>query len=349
MLKNLQNIGKFILDNLDSHSSDIVPLVASEFGISRQRAHYHLTKEIEKGTVIKIGSNRWSKYSRADTNHLEFSLKTKSGVKVKEDLIWSQYVKPIILRFPENIYKICNYAFSEILNNAIDHSKSKSIDVVVDIDNERIRIDIVDNGVGIFKKIQRALKLKSMREAILHLSKGKFTTDPSNHSGLGIFFSSRMCDKFIILSGDLYYTFLQQDWFLSQEKPNDFQKGTTVSMIISLNSQKTPKEVLDEYTDIEIGFHKTIVAVALSEDVNEPHNSRSQAKRLMMGLEKFRHVILDFKGVGSVGQAFVDEVFRVFQNEYPKITIQYINANDEVKSVIERFSPGAINLGTSNT
>ena len=107
-------------------------------------------------------------------------------------------------------------------------------------------------------------------------------------------------------------------------------------MIVPVNPQKTLKETMDEYSDQEIGFGRTTVAVALSADPNDPHVSRSQAKRLMMGLEKFRHIVLNFKGVESVGQAFVDEVFRVFQNEYPNIQIQYFNANEQVESMIKR-------------
>ena len=76
--------------------------------------------------------------------------------------------------------------------------------------------------------------------------------------------------------------------------------------------------------------------VALSADPGDPHVSRSQAKRLLMGLEKFKRIILDFKGVKSVGQAFVDEVFRVFKNRHPNITIHYFNANDSVEAMIKR-------------
>lgn len=107
-------------------------------------------------------------------------------------------------------------------------------------------------------------------------------------------------------------------------------------MQISLDSKLTAKEVMDKYSDTEIGFTKTVVAVALSADPRDPHVSRSQAKRLMMGLEKFKHVVLDFKGVETVGQAFVDEVFRVFQNENPRIKIQYFSANKEVDEMIKR-------------
>ena len=93
---------------------------------------------------------------------------------------------------------------------------------------------------------------------------------------------------------------------------------------------------MDEYADADIGFSKTIVAVALSSDPNDPHVSRSQAKRLLMGLEKFKTVILDFEGVKSVGQSFVDQIFRVFKNEYPNIDVKFINTNDEVEAMIRR-------------
>ena len=93
---------------------------------------------------------------------------------------------------------------------------------------------------------------------------------------------------------------------------------------------------MDRYVDEEIGFAKTIVAVALSADINDPHISRSQAKRLLMGLEKFKSIVLDFKGVPSVGPAFVDEIFRVFKNEHPNIKIHYFNQSKEVEIMIKR-------------
>jgi hypothetical protein len=69
---------------------------------------------------------------------------------------------------------------------------------------------------------------------------------------------------------------------------------------------------------------------------DERYVSRSQARRICLGLEKFKHVILDFKGISTVGQSFVDEVFRVFQSKYPKIKIEYTNTNDNVRFMIER-------------
>ncbi|MFH1226084.1 MAG: DUF4325 domain-containing protein [bacterium] len=334
MIKNSSKISNFILDNVENHDRDIAAVISKEFGFSRQRAHAYVIREVTKGNLVKIGNTRWTRYFLAKGKHIEFSLKIKPGLA--EDRIWSQYISPMALNLPDNIRGICNYGFTEIVNNVFDHSKGTTLFVDIEITNKDIIITIMDNGIGIFRKIQKALKLDSEREALLHLSKGKFTTDPSNHTGEGIFFTSRICDSFSILSNDLYYTFKGQDWFLSSEKQEPFGAGTLIKMVVSLDSKKTPKQIMDEYSDLEIGFGKTIVAVALSADPNDPHNSRSQAKRLLMGLEKFRQIILNFKGVESIGQAFVDEVFRVFQNEHPNIKIQYINANSEVDSIINR-------------
>lgn len=334
MIENYSKISDFILDKVKANPDDLVALVAKEYGISRQRAHNYVARQVKEGRLIKVGKTRATRYFLADGNKIEFSINIKPNLA--EDQVWSKYVKPLLLKCSQNIQKISAYGFTEIFNNAIDHSQGTTIYTEIKLEDDTLFITIMDNGVGIFKKIQEALQLESIRESILHLSKGKFTTDPSNHTGEGIFFTSRMFDRFSIFSSDLYYSFQNQEWFLSPEKNENFGKGTYITMTISLKSQKTPKEVFDQYADQEIGFWKTKVAVALSADPNDPHVSRSQAKRLLIGLEKFKSVILDFKNVESVGQAFVDEIFRVFQNEHKDIDIKYVNANEEVEAMIKR-------------
>jgi anti-sigma regulatory factor (Ser/Thr protein kinase) len=330
-------IREFIKNMLPNHSGDIVALTAAEFGITRQAAHGYISREIKNGDIIKIGKTKAVKYFLVGGNKIEFNHKIEAGIE--EDRVWSKYVKPMMLTYPNNIQSIISYGFTEIYNNAIDHSGGTTIYTNIEIKNGNIEIIIMDNGIGIFKKIQESLKLGSIRESLLHLSKGKFTTDPTKHTGEGIFFTSRIFDQFAILSSDLYYSFTNQDWLLSGEKNESFGKGTLIKMVISINSTKTPKEIMNKYTDEDFGFSKTIVAVALSADPNDPHVSRSQAKRLMMGLDKFKTVVLNFEGVSSVGQAFVDEIFRVFKNDHPFIEIQYINANNDVHSMIKVGTP----------
>ena len=64
--------------------------------------------------------------------------------------------------------------------------------------------------------------------------------------------------------------------------------------------------------------------------------SRSQARRILGGLDKFRTVILDFKNVKTVGQGFADEVFRVWKRHYPNIDIVTKNANENITFMIKR-------------
>lgn len=83
--------------------------------------------------------------------------------------------------------------------------------------------------------------------------------------------------------------------------------------------------------------NKNIIKLKNIED-EEMFISRSQAKRVVFGLEKFQELILDFTGVKSVGQGFVDEVFRVFHSKHPDMEIKYINANEDVEFMIKRGS-----------
>lgn len=52
-------------------------------------------------------------------------------------------------------------------------------------------------------------------------------------------------------------------------------------------------------------------------------------------VELFKTVLLNFEGVPTIGQAFADEIFRVFVNSHPQIDLIAINANSEVKRMIE--------------
>lgn len=331
-------IAQFILEQTPTHPKGIVSLVAKKFNMSLPSAWAHVAKEVKKGTLIKTGNTKSTRYYTVAGKHIAFTLKRTNTLL--EDKIWSQYVKPLLQNnCPENILRIANYGFTEMYNNAIDHSEGTEIYTDIRITDNTLEMLIADNGVGIFNKIKKALNLESTRESILHLSKGKFTTDPTKHTGLGIFFTSRMFDHFSIFSSNFYYSFENEDFAITQEKHKKETPGTLVTMNISLTSTKTTTHVNNMYYDQEIGFTKTTVAVALSSDPDDPHVSRSQAKRLLIGLERFKTVVLNFKDVHVVGQAFIDEIFRVFQAEHPDITLLYINANTDVQSMIQKCVP----------
>ena len=74
----------------------------------------------------------------------------------------------------------------------------------------------------------------------------------------------------------------------------------------------------------------------LAQRCDQPLISRSQAKRLLARVDKLKVVILDFADVEMIGQAFADEVFRVFRNQHPEIDLMSIHETQAVKQMIKR-------------
>ena len=242
---------------------------------------------------------------------------------------------------PDNVLNIWHYGFTEMFNNAVDHSSGTAIYIQLKRTAVTIEMVLMDNGVGIFKKIQTALHLLDERHAILELAKGKLTTDPKHHTGEGIFFSSRMFDQFDILSGGVFFSHKfgdTNDWIVERE---GFGSGTAVWMKLKNHTSRTAAKVFGQYTSgDDYGFAKTIVPVNLARYGNENLISRSQAKRLLARIDLFKTVVFDFSEVPTIGQAFGDEIFRVFHSNHPQIELLTIHANSEVKRMIDRAKAG---------
>jgi anti-sigma regulatory factor (Ser/Thr protein kinase) len=98
-----------------------------------------------------------------------------------------------------------------MLNNVLDHARSQEVFISYHQDYAHVGMMVEDKGVGIFKKIQHDFHLEDPRTALLELSKGKLTSDRKNHSGEGIYFTSRAFDRFRIRSGNLFYSRERRD------------------------------------------------------------------------------------------------------------------------------------------
>lgn len=333
--KRGEEIRAFIVANISAHPGDIAGLVAEEFDISRQAANKHLQRLVGEGVLAKSGETRGRTYELAPLEEWRDVYPIAPGLT--EERPWLMDVRPRLHDLPENVLTIWAYGFSEMFNNAIEHSDGTSIGVFVRRTAATTVMTVVDNGIGIFKKIQMALDLIDERHAPLELAKGKLTTDPAHHSGEGVFFTSRMFDEFVILSGSVFFGHEfgdQQDWILERDAPSH---GTLVGMELGNLTARTTKGIFDEYSSgEEYGFTRTVVPVNLVKYGDENLVSRSQARRLLARFERFRTVVLDFDGVDAIGQAFADEVFRVFPDLHPRVQLAVINANPEVRRMIRR-------------
>lgn len=333
--KRGEKIRQFILDNVENNPTEIVSIVCQTFDITRQAVNKHMQRLVEQKAIIVKGTTRNRRYHLHPLAEWEEIFPLDSTIS--EDVVWSKHIAPLLGELPDNVMDIWHFGITEMFNNAIDHSDGRHASVTLKKTATTSEVIIYDNGEGIFKKIQRELSLHDERHSVLELAKGKLTTDPANHSGEGIFFSSRMFDNFTILSGSVYFSHTHgeiEDWILEHQRSH---AGTMVVMRLSNNTSRTSKQVFDSFTSgDDYGFTKTVVPVVLTQYGDDKLVSRSQAKRLLVRVDKFKTVIFDFSDVESIGQAFADEVFRVFSNRYPEMELIPINTNEAVSQMINR-------------
>lgn len=323
----------FILTNIEKNSADIASFVGEHFGISRQAVNKHLKNLVSERALVPEGKTRNRRYKLAAL--LEWKTLYSLSTETEEDLVWSRDIAPVLGNLPKNVMDIWRFCITEMFNNAIDHSAAGTVFVKIVKTAANTQIMLMDDGVGIFRKIQTAMNLADDRHAVLELAKGKLTTDPRGHTGQGIFFTSRVLDSFDILSRGVFFTHTfgaDEDWIL--ERPESTNNGTTIFMKLNNHSARTDKEIFDQYSSgDDYGFTKTVVPVRLAQYGDDKLISRSQAKRLLARVDRFKTVLFDFKAVETVGQAFADEIFRVFAQSHPNIEIIPINATPQVQQM----------------
>jgi anti-sigma regulatory factor (Ser/Thr protein kinase) len=340
------DIKNLILDQLREkrivRASDIIQLT----GLSRVYVHRFFRELLDEGKIVLIGKANQAHYLFAGTDEAEKKVKVYrvhrllQNINLREDIVLEEIKKgsAIFDEISSNTAGIVAYAFTEMLNNAIEHSKSKAIDILMVKTPEHIRFDVSDRGIGIFKNIVEKKGLNTQLEAIQDLIKGKQTTSLAFHSGEGIYFTSRIADylDFRSFQKRLIFDNVIDDIFVKDIKRA--VSGTKVSFTIRLDLEKTLTDVFNKYSDDSFEFSKTSVKVKLFREGVE-YMSRSQARRIAVGLEKFKVVELDFNGVETIGQAFADEIFRVWHAQHPDIRIVPVNAGENVIFMIKHVIP----------
>ena len=308
-----------------------------EFGLSRTSVNRYIRRLIEEGLLTASGKTYARRYALRDFTEIVFTIDniTRSS---SEDAVWRFKLLPHFRDVPTNVLNICQYGFTEMFNNVIDHSLSEDAVVSLNQDYCRVAILVADSGIGIFEKIQKDFGLPDPRSALLELSKGKLTSDRRRHTGEGIFFTSRMFDRFQIRSGGLFYSRERGDgdeWLIETDDLYEPVRGTSVRMEIATDADWTTRQVFSQYEGDTLGFRKTHVPIKLGNYPGEQLVSRSQAKRILARFDQFSEVLLDFQGVEEIGRAFADEIFRVFRHDHPDIEILAVRATPDVQRVID--------------
>ena len=300
--------------------------------MTRQAIHRHLQALVHDGTLVSEGKGRATRY-RAAGRQSTWRL-AREGLS--EDEVWHQ-VRAALPMLSESRYAnavaILSYAFTEMLNNAIDHSRAATVDIAAGIGAGRARFVIEDDGIGAFENVRATQGLPSALEALQEISKGKLSTAPERHSGEGIFFTSKVAELFELEANGLRWTVdnARSDYAISAVPS---RAGTIVRFELPLDAAVPLEQTFAKYThDFEFDTSRAIVKLF---EYGTRFVSRSEAKRLLAGLERFRQVILDFAGVEGVGQGFADEVFRVWVREHPETLVRAEHMTAPVTFMVER-------------
>lgn len=330
------NTSESILAYLKNQGSSGSRALCAHLGISRQALNVHINRLIDEDKIVRTGVTRNARYSLR--GHLpppkyyrgEFPTEGLDENQVFQRIALSQNLSHSLNSDAEALFQ---YVFTEILNNAIDHSESRTVRVSAVLEARSVKAEISDNGIGIFSSIAQKLELPDEHDALLQLVKGKTTTMPEAHSGEGIFFSSKAASILVLRSHRIQVEWNKKlkDVFVSNRR---HVKGTHVQIEVRRNSRTKLEDIFNEFApqEFDYQFSKSRVQVKL---LGKKYISRSEARRLVLNLEKFKNIELDFKNVESIGQGFADEVFRVFTTNHPDTVIEMVNASPAVGVMIQ--------------
>ncbi len=315
-------ITRYLLEKIDAGDANVIQSVSAAFSIDQSTVHRYLKELLTRGVIHRVKRGIYELTSTAET----YTFLRSRGELEEEQQIYAQHLLGHFSAYAQNVRSCWDYILGEMLNNVIDHSQAETLRVTVRQNYLTSFVSIQDDGVGIFKKIRDHFRLPTLDDAICELFKGKLTTDPAHHSGEGIFFSSRLADEFLILSGGKLFTINK----FEEDRLFGFpdSSGTLVMVALSNFSNKQPAEVFDQFAQVDSGFTKT--CIPLKNIFDAAPVSRSQAKRICQRLDAFREVTLDFDGLDWMGQGFAHQIFVVFQNDHPDLVLRPVNMSDGV-------------------
>jgi len=257
---------------------------------------------------------------------------------LQEDLPWRLDFAPNF-ELPANVARLAQHAFTELLNNAIDHSGGSQVTVSMRQTPLQLQLLISDDGCGLFRRIEQSFAIGDPALAMLELSKGKLTSAPERHSGHGLFFTSRLADVFDLHANQS--AFQSRAWESLRwrsGKPNaaSARAGTSVYLAITLDTPRTLDAVLRAHSADAAGyaFERTSVPLHLIAGHGQALASRADAKRVASRLASFRTAEIDFEGITDIGHGFADELFRVFQRENPALQLMPLRMAPQVAAMV---------------
>ena len=117
----------YLLEKIAEGKEDIPHHVAEEFGINLNTVHLYITELIGQGKIKRV---KRGEYQLISDRH-EFHFTRDDEAMDDDQIILGEELAPLIDDYPENVCGIWDYAFSEMVNNVIDHSEAENMYITI--------------------------------------------------------------------------------------------------------------------------------------------------------------------------------------------------------------------------
>jgi len=332
---------QWITEAAVQHGEQLPAHLMARLAISRRQAGVLLKKLVAAQWLQSLGTPRRPRYRPGPLRQV---VRRYALAGLQEDLPWRCDFAPCF-ELPAAVQRMAQHAFTELLNNAIDHSGGRQVTVSMRQTPLQLQLLVSDDGCGLFERIAQSFDIADPTLAMLELGKGKLTSAPQQHSGHGLFFTSRLADVFDIHANQAAFQSRAWDhgrWRAGKVGPVAQRSGTSIFLAIVLDTPRTLDAVLRAHSEAGDGyaFERTQVPLQLI-GAGQALASRADAKRVAARLGQFRSAELHFEGIADIGHGFADELFRVFGRAQPGLTLLPVGMSPRVAAMVHSVQAGA--------
>ena len=327
------------------HGDTLPAHLMQRLQISRRQAGLLLRRLVALQWLQAGGTPRKPRYTPGPLRQV---VKRYALAGLQEDAPWRQDFAPCFA-LPPALQAMAQHAFTELVNNAIDHSGGSSVTVSMRQTPLQLQLLVSDDGVGLFRRVAEHFDVAEPALAMLELAKGKLTSDPDRHCGHGLFFTTQLADVFDLHANAA--AFQRRGWDGGRWHPQRAATptGTSIYLAMSLDTPRTLEQVLRAHSASGqgYGFERTRVPLALlgqpgpQGGLTRQLASRAEARRALARLDRFAIAEIDFTGVEQLGHGFADEMFRVQPKLHPRLQLQPVGMSGAVAAMVEAVRAAA--------
>ena len=126
--KKGDRVKRLILENIESHSSDIVNFMMDLTGLKKSTLNYHIDHLVKSKKLVSFGKTKAKRYELALINKYTF---TSDALNIDENKIYTDEFYPFFSSINADAEYVWHHSITEMVNNVKDHSGANIIEVAL--------------------------------------------------------------------------------------------------------------------------------------------------------------------------------------------------------------------------